>query len=45
MYPRVDTALKMSTRRTPGDEGGRCVRMDDDLTTFIVPKAEKIQEP
>jgi hypothetical protein len=37
--------LKMNTRNTPGGEGGRSVRKGDDLTTFIMPKVEKIQEP
>jgi hypothetical protein len=27
MCPRVDSASKMSTRKTPGGEGGRCVRV------------------
>jgi hypothetical protein len=37
----------MSTRKTPGGEDGRCLRVlkGDDLTTFIVPEVEKIQEP
>jgi hypothetical protein len=36
MYPGVDSTSKNEYQDTPGG---------DDLTTFIVPKVEKIQEP
>jgi hypothetical protein len=34
----------MSTRKTPGVKGG-WNNKGDDLTTFIMPKVEKIREP
>jgi hypothetical protein len=33
--------LKNEYQDTPGGKDGRCVR----VTTFVVPKVEKIQEP
>jgi hypothetical protein len=40
MCPAVDSASKNEYQDTPGP-----VRKGDDLTTFIVPKVEKIRKP
>jgi hypothetical protein len=43
MCPGVDSAFKNEYQENPWGQSWP-VRMDDDLTTFIVPKVETIQE-